>query len=114
MPLGLSYQDHFGSYKRKLGRGDLLLCYTDALSEVQTDSGLLKTEGLLRLLESLDASQPDTLIPALIEAIEAEVEGALAHDDCTVMLLECTNSSPRLRDTLSAPFRLLRSWFSRA
>ncbi len=113
LPLGLSEEVRFGSFKSKLSKGDLLLCYTDALSEAPTENGMLRTEGLLKLVESLDVSPAETLIPSLIHAIESTVSGALNHDDLTVMLIECTDSGTRIRDNLAAPFRLLRSLFSR-
>ena len=112
LPLGLVDQVRFDSFRSRMFKGDLLLCYTDALCEAPVESGILGVEGLLELMDSLDTDNPQSLIPALLSEVDAAANGPLNHDDMTVMLIECTETGARIRDSLAAPLRMLRSFFS--
>ena len=109
MPLGIDERTGYSEHRITLHRGDLLLCYTDALSESLDGSGkYIQTAGLLDILQSLDETPSEALIQRLLEQLESASPGNLARDDVTVMLFEVTTKSVPLIDTLLAPWRVLR------
>ena len=109
-PLGVIDDADYSQIELPLGPGELLLLFSDAFSEsVRADGSLLGTAGLLSLVESLDSSQPETLIPQLITAIRNENASNLSDDDATVVVIRSTGSNPSLKDNLLAPLRLLGS-----
>ena len=112
LPLGL-HEDGFGyeQFDVALDVGDLVLCYTDALSESRDASGeLLGPAGLLTLARGLDVSDPAAVVPALLGAITQRHAGNLVEDDVTVLLFRPNGLGSRvpLRDKLLAPLRVLR------
>lgn len=112
MPLGIDEQTSYSDFRFKLKSGDLLLCYTDALSEsVDSDGNRILTAGLVEILKSLDSASPDELIEQLLTRLESECPGNLERDDVTVMLFEATTRPVPLIDTLLAPWRFLQNLF---
>jgi serine phosphatase RsbU (regulator of sigma subunit) len=109
IPLGILDITDYEQFDVTLEVGDLVLCYTDALIEARdADGEFLGEEGLLRLLESLDASQPATFIESLLAAIRAKYPGNLGDDDVTALLLR-VNERARpipLREKFSAMLRM--------
>ena len=84
----------------KLGRGDLVLFYTDALIEAADGAGqLLGESGLLEVARRLDASvsAPVSVGTSLLEAVARHRGEAPADDDVTLVVLHHNASaSPRL------------------
>ncbi len=79
-----------------LGRRDLTLFYTDAVTEMPTADGrLLGQAGLLDLLARLDASRPEALIPALLGALADRAGGRDEVDDMTLLLVRPNEHRPR-------------------
>ncbi len=88
IPLGIDDVTTYSRMRMRLERGDLLLFYTDALIEAhRADGKMLGTEGLIAVLQSLDAGQPETLISRLVASVQASAGGAVLDDDTTLMLL---------------------------
>ncbi len=100
LPLGLDDDTHYGASRVKLGRGDLVVFYTDALIEAADGSGqLLGESGLLEAARRLDAmgGSPSTIGQALRDAVARHRGGAAADDDVTLVVLHHDASpSPRL------------------
>jgi hypothetical protein len=91
MPLGIIEVADYGQTEMQLNKGDLLLCYTDALSEARNGAGeLIGTGGLLELVDKLDPGRPQTLIDQLLGKIAALDRANLGRDDVTAMLLRPT------------------------
>lgn len=111
LPLGITDTVRFSEFKVRLDEGDLLLYYTDALSEAQTESAMLGTQGLLRMVEQLGDPSPAELIPRILDRVASVSGDSLGHDDLTIMLLEGAEVAVRTRDNLAAPFRYLRHLF---
>ena len=112
MPLGIDERTGYSEHRVKLQPGDLLLCYTDALSESQDASGkYIQTNGLVNILQSLDGVPPDELIERLLNKLESASPGNLDRDDVTVMLFEATTKAASLSDSLLAPCRFLQNLF---
>lgn len=110
LPLGILEPTRYEQFGVELDVNDLVVVYTDALSEARSAAGeMLGEAGLLSILRSLDPSAPASLIPALLERVAAWREGAPPDDDITVLLLRHNGSSrqaPILR-RLSASVRFL-------
>src|SRR5206468_1813542 len=71
-----------------LGRGDLVLLYTDALTEAEDAGGRqLGEAGLLELVRGLDPANPAALPAALVATLDAFRGGRPAGDDLTYLLL---------------------------
>ncbi|QDT09028.1 Phosphoserine phosphatase RsbU [Planctomycetes bacterium K23_9] len=94
----------------QLQPGDMVLSYSDALSESEDSDGEpLGCDGVLQLVSQLDTREPANLIPDLIRQIGELNPCNLEHDDMTVLLCEANGSGTPLKDSLLAPFRLLRN-----
>jgi sigma-B regulation protein RsbU (phosphoserine phosphatase) len=110
MPLGIDERTSYSEHRVKLKPGDLLLCYTDALSEsIDAEGNQLQTSGLIRLLESLESPLPDSLTSSLLGRLEQFSPDNLDRDDLTVMLFTATTRPVPLADSLLAPLRYLRN-----
>ncbi len=100
LPLGLDDQTNYQTFDVDLGRGDLVVFYTDALSEAADPSG--KLLGELGLLEAarglgLPGQRPVTIGPALLESVARHRHCQSAADDVTIVVLHHNASaSPRL------------------
>jgi phosphoserine phosphatase RsbU/P len=100
LPLGMDDETHYGTSRVKLGRGALVVFYTDALIEAADGSGqLLGESGLLEAARRLDATtgSPSTIGQALLASAAQHRGGAAAEDDVTIVVLHHDASpSPRL------------------
>ncbi len=95
IPLGIAAAD-YDEHRLRLGPGDLLLIYTDALLEARApDNSLLGTGGLLDTLASLDPADPQRLIADLRAAIRAFSSTDEDADDLTIMILRTNDMHPR-------------------
>jgi sigma-B regulation protein RsbU (phosphoserine phosphatase) len=89
LPLGLFCSSSYPSTRLELGRDDLLLLYTDGLSEARSATGEeLGAERLERLLAGLPVGLPAREVVAAVEqALLRFLDGAPRHDDLTVLAL---------------------------
>jgi sigma-B regulation protein RsbU (phosphoserine phosphatase) len=93
-PLGVIAEATFEQSSMKLGKGDIILLYTDALTEACDPSGKqLGEDGLLEMVQTLDAGKPESLGPLLIEKISA-YRATEAGDDLTLLTLAHNASRP--------------------
>ena len=109
VPLGILESSEFKQWSVPTAVGDMLLCYTDSLIEARCGDELLGTAGLLALVQELDAAEPSTLVPRLLETLETRCTAA--DDDATVLLVRTNDLIPReVRQARPwAPLRLLRA-----
>jgi len=108
MPLGIVEESRFHPVSTTLRSGDMALLYTDALPESRdADGELLGIEGLNAVLDSIDATDPDRIISALLDRLASMSPKNLDSDDLTLMLLRATDTKVRLRDNLLALFRVI-------
>jgi serine phosphatase RsbU (regulator of sigma subunit) len=98
LPLGIDEAVSFAQTEIALGHNDLVLFYTDALTETTDATGKVLGEGrLLALLNDLDAAQPARLGSDLIQRLDLLRKGKPPEDDFTFMLLSHNaGNSPRL------------------
>jgi serine phosphatase RsbU (regulator of sigma subunit) len=98
VPLGIDDTSSFDQVEIPLDRGDLVLFYTDALTEATNLEGqLLGEDGLLGLVQALDLSEPANLPGALLVRLDAYRAARAPDDDLTFLLLHHNASrSPHL------------------
>ena len=112
IPLGIDTGGCYSQAETRLDVGDLVLCYTDSLTESRDAAGeLLGVEGLLRILAQIDLTDLPRIIPTLLEKIEQTREGNLSQDDVTALLFRPNGLRPRLplRSRLLAPYHFVRA-----
>ena len=89
LPLGVIEPTHYFQFAVELAVGDVVLVYTDALPEARDPAGrLLGQQGLLDLVQQLDAGELDALGRQLLERLAAYRGGTPADDDLTLLLLQ--------------------------
>ena len=88
--IGLLAECGYDQGDLQLGRGDLLVAFTDGVSEAmnaaQEEWG---EERLLPLLRRARGEAPDALIATLMAGADAFVNGAPQHDDMTLVVARC-------------------------
>ncbi|WP_218932221.1 PP2C family protein-serine/threonine phosphatase [Adhaeretor mobilis] len=107
--LGVVNVDEYQHFQTKLQPGDMILSYSDTLTQCQTSTGqTLGIHGLLDRVRSLAFDEPNQLLARLIQQIKSEDPVNLAIDDTTVLLCKATSTSVPWLDNLLAPFRYLQ------
>jgi serine phosphatase RsbU (regulator of sigma subunit) len=110
IPLGISEDVSYRQFDTQLRTGDMMLSYSDAVPEsLNRDGRQLGQEGMLRLVRQLGCTDPNELIPEVIQRISELADGNLEQDDATLFLCCATGGGPSLRDNLLAPFRFFGS-----
>jgi serine phosphatase RsbU (regulator of sigma subunit) len=96
LPLGLDDGTLYRQFAVTLGRGDLVLVYTDALIEAADPSGqMLGEEGLIALARALGPSPDLAAVPELLEAVARHRGHRPADDDVTLLALSHNGSGHR-------------------
>jgi len=92
LPLGLISGTDYAQTAVEFGRGDLLLLYTDGITESRNESGeMLGHEGLLALVRSLEMEAqkgPGAFGHALLAKIKEFRGSESQHDDETLVLIQ--------------------------
>jgi serine phosphatase RsbU (regulator of sigma subunit) len=100
LPLGIDASAAYSQASIVLGRGDLVLFYTDALTEATSpDGNMLGQAGFVEMVRELIPSDPRGLVPALLERHDRYRGHRPADDDLTVLLLH-HNAGSRRRLTI--------------
>ena len=108
-PLGVVDEASYCQLATRLQPGDMVLSFSDALTESLDASGRpLGVQGISELIRELDISEPETMIPTLVERITALSAHNLNQDDATLLLCQATGGGPSLKKNLLAPFRFFR------
>jgi hypothetical protein len=117
VPLGVIDLVNYDQFDVRLKVGDLVLCYTDSLTESRDAQGeMLGMDGLFQIVRSLDAGDPTQLVSRLLETVGQRCGGELCDDDVTVLLFRPNGWAPNLplKERLLVPVRiiknLLESW----
>jgi serine phosphatase RsbU (regulator of sigma subunit) len=96
LPLGIDDDALYHQFTLELGPGDLVIFYTDALTEAADPSGrLLGEEGLLATVRSLPPAEPGAFGRALLAAVEAHREHRPPDDDATLLVLHHNAGGPK-------------------
>jgi sigma-B regulation protein RsbU (phosphoserine phosphatase) len=95
LPWGLDDRTPYQQFSVHLGRGDLILFYSDAMIEAADYAGRqLGEEGLLKLTQGLGAGNPTEAGRALLESVAAHRGGREADDDLTIVAWLHTGNGP--------------------
>jgi serine phosphatase RsbU (regulator of sigma subunit) len=73
----------------RLGRGDMMVLYTDGVTEARGVDGLYGPDRLTRFLRSSGASSADAVADALLAEVTAFQQGRL-RDDVAILVVEAT------------------------
>jgi len=108
LPLGIIEPTDYSQFAVKLGRGDIVMLYTDALIEAAKngDGEQLGEQGLQRLAEQLDPNQPQVMAERLLSRVAQWRGGEPADDDQTLIVVYHNGSGPP-RMTLSQSLKSL-------
>ena len=87
--LGVLPEVSFEEKSIHLGKGDLLLLYTDGITESQNSSGdFFGIDKLCRIIEQRRNDTPDTIISMLFEDLDKFLGDAPPNDDITLVALK--------------------------
>ncbi|RUL88729.1 PP2C family protein-serine/threonine phosphatase [Tautonia sociabilis] len=104
LPLGVDDEAPYEQFSTVLAPGDVVLLYTDALTEAADPAGrMLGETGLLELCRGLDPSDPRRFGLALIDAVARHRGGRPAADDETLIVLRHDGSGARFPGPLAFP-----------
>lgn len=110
LPLGILGPTRYEEFGIQLGQGDLVIAYTDAVTESRSSEGeLLGETGLLQCMSELDARRPESIIPSLLAKLDLWRGGVASDDDVTVLLVRhngTARQAPLMR-RLTASVRFL-------
>lgn len=109
IPLGIEDACSYDQFDVRLKVGDLVICYTDCLPESKNQDGeYLGQDGLLKIAQSIEVTDPAAVIPALLKGISDCCNGNLDADDVTMLLFRPNGLAPRppFHRRLLAPFKL--------
>jgi len=96
LPLGVSSETDYVQFAVRLEQGDLVLVYTDGLSEMKDGEGqMLGESGLRRIVQGLNSHQPDRLFRDLQSKVFEFSGDQPLRDDTTMMLLRANGQQPR-------------------
>ena len=88
LPLGLDDESAYHQFAVTLDTDDIVLLYTDALSEASDGAGkMLGEEGLLNMVRGLELNGPDRIGSELLAAIDTLRGGRPSDDDVTLLTL---------------------------
>ncbi len=91
LPIGLFSFGQYGLSRVQLAPGEMLLLYTDGLTEAQNHAGEQYGMGRLeKLVGSVDARSPQAIIAACLEDWRTFRSGVPQHDDLTLMAIRRT------------------------
>src|SRR5262249_31488888 len=88
MPVGIAADAQFASTRFQLEIGDLLVAYTDGITEVENRSReAWGQEGLEALLCSCGGAMPDQIIERILEETSNFADGQTQRDDMTLVVM---------------------------
>jgi phosphoserine phosphatase RsbU/P len=96
LPLGLDDETHYRQFALDLAPGDMILFYTDALTEAADSIGqMLGESGLQEIASDIGPGAPDEFGRELLSRLERHRNGRPADDDATVLVLHHNARGPR-------------------
>jgi phosphoserine phosphatase RsbU/P len=97
VPVGAFEDSRYTSTRFQLEIGDVLVAYTDGITEVQNSLGdLLGQERLERILRGCVCQDPRDILQHILEALSAYSAGCLERDDSTLVVIQVqAQGSPR-------------------
>lgn len=88
LPLGVIDESTYEQLAVRAHAGDLIVIYTDSLTEAKRRDGTMLGEpGLLEVMRGLDVTRPQELARAILDGVIAACGGAQPDDDVTILVL---------------------------
>jgi len=88
MPVGIAADAHFASTRFQLEIGDLLVAYTDGITEVENSSReIWGQNGLEAVLCSCSGATPDQVIERILDQASVFAGGQTQRDDVTLVVM---------------------------
>jgi sigma-B regulation protein RsbU (phosphoserine phosphatase) len=95
LPLGVLHPANYPQFALRLEPGDAYVSYTDAFIEASDAAGRqLGEEGLLEIVRSVDVSDPGSIGPAILSAVDRHRGGRALEDDATLLVLRHNATDP--------------------
>jgi serine phosphatase RsbU (regulator of sigma subunit) len=89
--LGIQKDARFEQVELRMSAGDVVVFYTDGITEVGNDADeLFGVRGLEELIVSNRDMEPESLIDAVLAALERFAAGRPFEDDCTIVAMKVT------------------------
>jgi serine phosphatase RsbU (regulator of sigma subunit) len=87
--LGMFEASTYQSMDTAVGHGDMLLMYSDGITEAENPSGLpFEESGLEAFVAAHGGDAPAALAPAILRAVESYANGSRFTDDLTILILK--------------------------
>jgi anti-sigma regulatory factor (Ser/Thr protein kinase) len=95
LPLGIEATAEYGRHSARLLPGEVLLLYSDGVSEAQDPRGkVLGVQGLADILYAAHAAPPDRLIDAILSALNVFREERPLGDDVALLAIRALPAGP--------------------
>jgi serine phosphatase RsbU (regulator of sigma subunit) len=89
--LGMFESSSYDALTTSVGHGDLLVLYSDGITEAENPAGEpFEESGLERFLAARGSDSPAVLAPAILQAVESHARDSRFTDDLTVLILKRT------------------------
>jgi sigma-B regulation protein RsbU (phosphoserine phosphatase) len=89
--LGMFDHSTYEAVDTSIGHGDLLVLYSDGITEAENPAGQpFEESGLERLVAARGGDVPAVLAPAILQAVEGHARASRFTDDLTVLILKRT------------------------
>ncbi|HEX6590327.1 MAG TPA: PP2C family protein-serine/threonine phosphatase [Longimicrobiales bacterium] len=87
--LGMFEHSTYDAITTSIGHGDLLVLYSDGVTEAENPAGQpFEEAGLERLVAARGGDAPAVFAPAILQAVEAHARDSRFTDDLTVLILK--------------------------
>jgi sigma-B regulation protein RsbU (phosphoserine phosphatase) len=95
IPIGILREHQFHNHTYDVERGDLLVFYTDGITEARNRSGVqFGVERLEAILARPELGTPDELLGCIVAEVQAHQGGVIGNDDQTLIVLELSGTAP--------------------
>ena len=89
VPIGMFVDTQFAATKFQLAKDDILVAYTDGITEAANASGdMWGLERLERLLRSCNRMAPDEIVERILAEVSEFANGEPQHDDITLVVMK--------------------------
>jgi sigma-B regulation protein RsbU (phosphoserine phosphatase) len=105
---GVLSEDEFQEFSTHLSDGDMVLCYSNSLTECRDANGrTMGVVGLLERVRKVAVEHPSDIVGELTRTIQDEHLDNFCEQDATIILSRASTIRVGLKNNLLAPFRLL-------
>jgi phosphoserine phosphatase RsbU/P len=95
LPLGVVHPTSYPQFATLLDPGDILIAYTDAVTEATDGQGReLGEKGLINIVSGLDPADPSRLGPSILDGVLSHRDGRPLDDDATLLVLHHNAANP--------------------